>query len=160
MYIKVEPAGFFMHTVKIIFDLDCPNQEDGPVREYLAEHELEPRYRWDDDLEGNRCEVLQFGGCYLGNHLQGIGQIQRNAVEVELLTAEISRHLDSVLDGQAVLQAPLPDHLTEERRQAAICALVSEFQQESAFQPNEQGELTAVLEEAEVRAAVRRVLDL
>ncbi|MCH7620530.1 MAG: hypothetical protein IH870_01375 [Chloroflexi bacterium] len=156
MFIKVEPAGFFMHTVKLIFDLDCPNSEDGPVREYLAEHELEPRYRWDDDLEGNRAEVLQFGGCYLGNHLQGIGQIQRNAVEVELLTAEISRHLDSVLDGQALL----PALLTEERRQAAICALVSEFQGESAFQTNEQGELTAVLEEAEVREAARRVLDL
>jgi len=156
VFIKVEPAGFFMHTVKIIFDLDCPNSEDGPVREYLAEHELEPRYRWDDDLEGNRCEVLQFGGCYLGNHLQGIGRIQRNAVEVELLTVEISRHLDSVLDGQA----PLPATLTEESRRAAIGALVSEFQQEPAFQTNEQGELTAVLEEAEVRNAVRRVLEL
>ncbi len=156
MFIKVEPAGFFMHTVKLIFDLDCPNQEDGPVREYMAEHELEPRYRWDNELEGNSCEVLQFGGCYLGNHLQGIGQIQRNAVEVELLTAEISRHIDSVLDGQALL----PAHFTEEQRQTAICALVSEFQRESSFQPNEQGELTAVLEEAEVREAARRVLDL
>ena len=156
MYIKVEPAGFFMHTVKLIFDLDCPNSEDGPVREYLAEHELEPRYRWDNDLRGNRGEVLQFGGCYLGNHLQGIGQIQRNAVEVELLTAEISRHLDSALDGEALLQS----HFTEERRQAAISALVSEFQREPSLQPNEQGELTAVLEEAEVRKAVRRVLDL
>ena len=156
MYIKVEPAGFFMHTVKLIFDLDCPNPEDGPVREYLVEHQLEPRYRWDNELEGNRGEVLQFGGCYLGNHLQGIGQLQRNAVEVELLTAEISRHLDSVLEGQA----PLPALFTQERRQAAILALVSEFQQESAFQPNEQGELTAVLEEAEVRQAVQRVLDL
>ena len=145
-----------MHTVKLIFDLDCPNTEDGPVREYLAEHELEPRYRWDNELEGNRGEVLQFGGCYLGNHLQGIGQLQRNAVEVELLTVEISRHLDSVLDGEALGQA-LP---TEERRQAAICALVGEFQRESAFQPNENGELTAVLEEAEVLEAVRRVLDL
>ena len=156
MYIKVEPAGFFMHTVKLIFDLDCPNPEDGPVREYLVEHELEPRYCWDNELEGNRGEVLQFGGCYLGNHLQGIGQLQRNAVEVELLTAEISRHLDLVLEGEALRQ----DLPTEERRQAAIGALVSEFQKESAFQPNEQGELTAVLEEAEVRQALRRVLDL
>ncbi len=156
MYIKVEPAGFFMHTVKLIFDLDCPNSEDGPVREYLAEHQLEPRYHWDDELEGNRGEVLQFGGCYLGNHLQGIGQIQRNAVAVEVLTAEIVSHLDSVLDGEALL----PALLTEERRQVAICALVSEFQRESSFQPNKLGELTAVLEEAEVREAARRVLEL
>ena len=150
MYIKVEPAGFFMHTVKIIFDLDCPNPEDEPVRAYLVEHELEPRYRWDDDLEGSPCDVLQFGGCYLGNHLEGIGRIQRNAVEVELLTAEISRHLDSVPDGQALI--------TGERRQAALATLVGEFQRESAFHSNEQGELTATLEEAEVWEAARRVL--
>ena len=152
MYIKVEPAGFFMHTVKVIFDLDCPNTEDGPVREYLAEHQLEPRYRWDEDLEGNRGEVLQFGGCYLGNHLQGIGQIQRNAVEVELLTAEITSQLHLMLDRQNLV--------TEERRQAAIFALVREFHRESVFQANEQGELTAVLEERELREAVRLALDL
>ena len=152
MYIKVEPAGFFMHTVKRIFDLNFPNSEDGPVRAYLAEHQLEPRYRWDDDLEGNLVEVLQFGGCYLGNHLQGIGQIQRNSVEIELLTVEISKYLDSVLGGQLVI--------TEEGRQAAICALDSEFQRESSFQPNEQGEQTAVLEEAEVQEVAQRVLDL
>ena len=57
-------------------------------------------------------------------------------------------------------RALLPALLTEERRQAAICALVTEFQPESVFQPNEQGELTAVLEESEVREAVRRVLAL
>ena len=88
--------------------------------------------------------------------MQSIGQIQRNAVEVELLTAEINRHLDLVLNGQALR----PALLTEERRLAAIGELVKEFQQESAFQPNEQGELTAVLEEAEVREALRRALDL
>ena len=156
MFIKVEPAGFFMHTVKLIFDLDCPNSEDEPVREYLAEHQLEPRYRWDNELDGNRGEVLQFGGCYLGNHLQGIGRLQRHAVEVELLTAEINRHLDAALDGQALLQASF----TEKQRQAAIGALVSEFQRESAFGTNEQGELMAVLEEAEVREALRRVLEV
>ena len=101
-------------------------------------------------MEGSPCDVLQFGGCYLGNHLEGIGRIQRNAVEVELLTAEISRHLDSVPDGQALI--------TGERRQAALATLVGEFQRESAFHSNEQGELTASLEEAEVWEAARRVL--
>ena len=157
MYIKVEPAGFFMHTVKLIFDLDCPNSEDGPVREYLAEHQLEPRYCWDNELEGNRGEVLQFGGCYLGSHLQGIGQIQRNAVEVELLTAEIDRHLDSVLDGQPVLT----EKQSHYGRQAAISALVSEFHQESSFQPNEPGRAYGGVGGGRgAREAARRVLEL
>ena len=37
MLIKVEPAGFFMYTVQLIFDLDRPDSEDGPVRDYLTD---------------------------------------------------------------------------------------------------------------------------
>ena len=57
-------------------------------------------------------------------------------------------------------QAPFPPGFIEERRQDAISSLVSEFQRESSFQTNDQGELTAVLEQAEVLKAARRVLDL
>ena len=59
MFIKIEPAGFFMHTVKLIFDLDNPDSEDVEVRDYLAKHELEPRYRWDDKLDDDKAEVIQ-----------------------------------------------------------------------------------------------------
>ena len=97
MFIKVEPAGFFMHTVKLIFDLDDPDLEDTEVRDYLAKHELEPRYRWDDKLDHDKAEVIQFGGCYLGNHLQGIGQIQRKAVEIELLIEAVTPYMEQVL---------------------------------------------------------------
>ena len=96
MFIKIEPAGFFMHTVKLIFDLDNPDSEDVEVRDYLAKHELEPRYRWDDKLDDDKAEVIQFGGCYLGNHLQGIGQIQRKAVEVELLVEAVTPYVEAV----------------------------------------------------------------
>jgi len=32
-------------------------------------------------IPGRHCEVMLFGGCYLGPHLETIGQLQRQAVE-------------------------------------------------------------------------------
>lgn len=152
MFIKVEPAGFFMYTVQLIFDPDSPDSEDQEVRDYLSDHELEPRYQYQIEQDGRPCDVLQFGGCYLGRHLQSVGQIQRHAVEVELLTAEVEGHL-------AALELPqLTASADGGKRQETVAALVSQLHQESAFQPDENGELTAALDREEVRAAALRVL--
>ena len=137
MFIKVEPAGFFMHTVKLIFDLDNPDSEDIEVRDYLAKHELEPRYRWDDKLEDDKAEVIQFGGCYLGNHLQGIGQIQRKAVEVELLIEALTPYVEEVLKEVESGQVSDGKFITDQ--------LVKIFHDESYFESNESGELTVSL---------------
>ena len=145
MFIKVEPADFFMYRVILIFDQESPDSEDQQVRDYLAEHDLEPRYRSTGELDDRQCEFLQFGGCYLGRHLEGIGQIQRSAVEVELLTAEIEGHL-SASTGKAF-------HLPAKRRQETIAELVRKFQQETSFQTGENGELIAVLDSDAVREA-------
>jgi len=150
MFIQVEPAGFFMYTVRLIFDLDRPDSEDQQVRDYLTEHELEPRYLWTGDFEGSQGEFMQFGGCYLGRHLEGIGRIQRRALEVELLTAQIEQHLNSLPAEETVL--------TEEQRRVVTATLVQEFHQESAFQANENGELIAVLDDNKVSEATCRVL--
>ena len=138
-----------MYRVIMIFDLENADSEDQVVRDYLAEHELEPRYQSTGDYEGRHCEMMQFGGCYLGRHLEGIGQIQRSAVEVELLTAEIEGHLSD----SSVEAVPL----TEDQRQATIAELVGEFQQESSFQTGESGELVAVLDGDAVREAARQL---
>ena len=153
MFIKVEPAGFFMYTVQLIFDPASPDSEDQEVRDYLTDHELEPRYQYQIEQDGRPCDVLQFGGCYLGRHLQGVGQIQRHAVEVELLTAEVESHL-------AALDLPqlASESVDGNKLQETVDALVSELHQESAFQPNENGELAVVLEGEEVRMAALRVL--
>ncbi len=136
-----------MYRVKLIFDLEQPNSEDQQVRDYLTEHELEPRYLSTQELDERQCEVMQFGGCYLGRHLDRIGQIQRNAVEVELLTAEIESHLNASTSEELLL--------TEEQRQDTIANLVQEFHQDSAFETAENGELRAVLDGEAVRAAAR-----
>ena len=152
MFIHVEPAEFFMYRVKLIFDLEQPDSKDQQVRDYMAELELEPKYLYTQELEESQCEVMQFGGCYLGRHLDRIGQIQRNAVEVELLTAEIESHLN------APTSEELP--LSEEQRQDAIATLVQDFHQDSSFETAENGDLKAVLDGEAVRAAARRRMAL
>ncbi len=154
MFIKVEPAGFFMYTVQLIFDPGSPDSEDQEVRDYLADHELEPRYQYEIEEGGRPCEVLQFGGCYLGRHLQTVGQIQRHAVEVELLTAEVEGHLAAL----ALPQLAEAESGDGELRQETVAALVSELHQESAFQPNDNGELAVALNREEVRAAALQYL--
>jgi hypothetical protein len=154
MFIKVEPAGFFMYTVQLIFDPARPDSEDQEVRDYLTDHELEPRYQYQIEEEGRPCDVLQFGGCYLGRHLQSVGQIQRHAVEVELLTAEVKNHLSAL----ALLQLPDEDSDDGAKRQETVASLVLELHQEDAFQPNENGELTVALDRDEVKAAALRLL--
>lgn len=158
MLIKVEPAGFFMHSVQMIFDLANPDAEDGPVRDYLADHQLEPRYQSTGEYEGRQCEVMQFGGCYLGRHLQSVGQLQRQAVEAELLTAELESHLATLTPELAAAAPGL--ELPEERRREIAAALTPTFHREESFQPNEQGELAIVLDRDEVRAAAAQWLGL
>ena len=153
MFIQVEPVDFFMYSVKLFFDLDEPNAEDQAVRDYLAANELEPKYQGTGALEGfdgHQCEVMRFGGCYLGKHLERIGQIQRHAVEVELLTAAITEHL----------QAPMPGGppLSEAERTTAILRLVEAFHQDSSFTTGDNGELVAALDGDAVREAAHRLL--
>ena len=153
MFIQVEPVDFFMYSVKLFFDLDEPNAEDPAVRDYLAANELQPKYQGTGALEGfdgHQCEVTRFGGCYLGKHLERIGQIQRHAVEVELLTAAIAEHL----------KVPMPGGppLSEAERTTAISRLVKEFHQDSSFTTGNNGELVAALDGDAVREAARRLL--
>ena len=138
-----------MYRVILIFDLERPDSEDQDVRGYLTEHELEPRYQSMGELDERQCEFMQFGGCYLGKHLDSIGGIQRNAVEIELLTAEIEGHLNA--PGGHALQ------LSAEQRPTAIAELARDFQQESSFQTAENGDLIAVLDGDAVREAARRL---
>ena len=149
MFIRVEPADFFMYKVILIFDLERPDSEDQDVRDYLTENELEAKYQSTGELDERQCEFMQFGGCYLGRHLDSIGRIQRSAVEIELLTEEIETHLNA--------GASQPLELSAEQRSEAVATLAKDFQQEESFQTDENGNLVAVLDGDAVREAARKL---
>lgn len=150
MFIKVEDAGFFMYTVKLIYDLDKPDPEDQQVKDYLIEYELEPKYQGTGEYEGINAELMQFGGCYLGKHLQKIGEIQRHVVETEVLTEEIQKHLDSASN-----DGPCAD---DAQRAAVVLQLVEEFHQNAVFENNENGDLVVKLNDQEVIKAASRLI--
>lgn len=150
MFIKVEPAEFFMYRVILIFDLEAPDGEDREVREYMAEWELEPKYQRSGDFEGRDSELMQFGGCYLGRHLGKISEIQRSHVERELVTAEIVRLLDA---------AEPPVALPAAGREETLRELAQTFHTPEAFRTNDDGLLEAALDDAAVRRAARDLLN-
>ena len=149
MFIKVEPAEFFMYRVILVFDQESPNAEDQEVRDYMNEWELEPKYQWTGDFEGSNSEIMQFGGCYLGRHLGKISEIQRSHVEREIITAEIGLLLDDESD---------PVSVPDDRREETVLQLVQTFHVPEVFQPNDDGLLEAVLDAPAVRQAARDLL--
>ena len=150
MFIRLEPADFFMYRVIMIFDLESPDSEDQQVRDYMTEHELEPKYQRVGEHEERQCELMQFGGCYLGRHLDAIGKIQRIQVEIELVTEQIEAHLSDVSAGDLAL--------SEEGRKATVAELVPAFHEDSVFSTSENGELVATLDGASVREAARQLI--
>jgi hypothetical protein len=87
--LRVEPKEFFMSTVYLIFDRQQPEPEDEEVRRYLAERQLEPKRAFEAPYQERDCLIWQFGGCYLGRHLDMIADIQRRYIEAEMLAHEI-----------------------------------------------------------------------
>ena len=150
MFVSVEPAEMFMYLVKLFFDQENPDSEDAEAKSYLQEHDLKPRYLFDDELEGRKYQVMQFGGCYLGNHLEALAQIQRRAVEIQVLTEKIQDHLGGLEVGG--------EGLSLDSLRATAAALAPQFQIESSFQTGDKGELVAVLDAEIVIEAAKQVI--
>ena len=90
MIVRVEPKDWMMYSVFLYFDRNAPDGEDSEAREYLAEHNLVPKREAVTTLEDREFDVLSFGGCYLGQgHMGALSEIQRNAVEKELIADKI-----------------------------------------------------------------------
>ncbi|MDE0720219.1 MAG: hypothetical protein OSB75_06655 [Dehalococcoidia bacterium] len=150
MIIKVEPADFFMYSVVMISNLETPDLEDREIHDYLESQELEPRYQSEGDFEGRHSESIQFGGCYLGRHLDEINQIQQRYVEEELVEYEINRHL-----GESDNPVDLPD----DQREDAIAELMKSFNNEGAFKEMDDGKFSVALDGEAVREAARTLID-
>ena len=150
MYLKVEPKDWNMYSVMFYFDMTRPNSEDDEVRRYLSDNGLEPRRDGEDQHEERKFEVLQFGGCYLGNHMQAISAIQGRAMERDLL-----------LDAIPLLLADGPDNAAGRRfeslpnamREKALESLAEKFHVEPSFAIDEQDQIEVVLDAPAVQQA-------
>ena len=150
MYLKVEPKDWNMYSVMFYFDTTRPNSEDDEVRRYLSDNDLEPRRIGEDHLEERKFEVLQFGGCYLGNHMQAISAIQRRAMERDLLLDAIPRLLG---DGPDTDAARRFEALGETERDAVLQGLADELHVESSFAVDDEDQIEVVLDATTVQRA-------
>jgi hypothetical protein len=148
MIIRVEPKDFFMSTILLLFDQAHPDPEDEEVKRYLAERALEPKRTFDNPSQEQYGIVWQFGGCYLGRHLDAIADIQKGYLETEMLADEIPRLLKA--DATPEMQEAV-DRLPDARRQELVNTLVQEFHQASAFGPDAAGNVKVLLEPALVQ---------
>src|SRR5919108_3104693 len=155
MIIRVEPKDFFMSTVLLIFDQEQPDPEDEVAKRYLAERGLEPKRTFHTDVQERDYVVWQFGGCYLGRHLDAIADIQKKYLEAEMLAEELPRLLKA--DAEVAVREAI-DHLPDVRFQELVDTLVKEFHQESSFAPDTGGNVKVVLEPAVVQRRFRELL--
>jgi hypothetical protein len=155
MIIRVEPKDFFMSTIFLIFDREKPDPEDEEAKRYLVERALEPRRTFDAPYQERDCVVWQFGGCYLGGHLNAIADIQQKYLEKEVLAAEIPRLLKA--DANAELREAA-EQLPEATFQALVDALVKEFHQASSFGPDAEGNVKVTLEPTVLQHRFRELL--
>jgi len=143
-----------MSAVFLAFSTEHPDPEDEAIKAYLNAHELIPKAQGTDTFEDQDFEVLYFGGCYLGTHLDVISAMQRQAVEHQLLTVDIERILQ-------VTTAPetrrVADQMPAPQMQGLIATLVQEFHQDTSFGANEAGYLRVTLEPAVIE---QRFLEL
>jgi hypothetical protein len=145
MRIKIEPKEFFMYSVFLAFSKEYPDPEDEAIKAYLDAHELIPKAQGTDKLADQEFDVMYFGGCYLGKHLEVISDMQRQAVEHQLLTVEIERILQATTAPETRRVA---EKTPEPQLQALVANLAQEFHQDTSFGANEAGYLKVILEPA------------
>jgi hypothetical protein len=148
MRIKIAPKTFFMYAVFLAFSTEQPDPEDDAIKAYLDAHELIPKVQGTDQIDGQACEVLYFGGCYLGNHLQVLEDMQRQAVEHDLLRVAIVHVLQKLTESGTRRMA---EKTPEPALQALIAHLVQEFHQDASFAADEAGYLQVSLDPAVIQ---------
>lgn len=148
MIIRVEPKDWDMYTVQMFFSQTRPHSEDPDVRQYLTDNNLEPRRQVDTELDGERFQVLSFGGCYLGaNRMNAIADIQKAVVQRELLAEEIAVMLTTGSETESHRTAAA---MTDADLERAVGLLVAQFNDDSSFETDAEGQLQVVLNAADV----------
>ncbi len=149
MIIRIEPKDWNMHTVLMFFKQEEPHPEDADIRRYLEERHLEPRRQYDTELAGEKFEVLTYGGCYLGRHMNALADIQRAVVEKELLVEAIPELLASGPDAKA---SSLAATKSASDMTAIVDALTATLHTPDNFGIDANGELQTTVSAEDVQA--------
>src|SRR5262249_44665599 len=109
MWIETEPGEWPMMRYLVCFELGNPYPEDPHVKAYLRKHGLEPKRMWTDRRAGVACEVLQFGECYLGRHVEEIDALRERGVVASAVDVALQQSIATAGVVAEVRRDELPD---------------------------------------------------
>jgi hypothetical protein len=146
MIVQTEPADLLMVRYKLYFNQHHPDPEDAWVRAYLQEHGLEPRRQLEETHDNVPYTVLHFGQCYLGRHVEALGQLYQRGIEHSALAQHIQELLTTP-DG------PAPQEATAQPAMAT--ELAAQLHATARFEVTAEGHLQVTIDPAVVTAAVQ-----
>ena len=150
MIIQAEPADLLMVRYKLYFNQQHPDPEDPWVLEYLHQHGLEPRRQLDEEHEGIPYKVWHFGQCYLGRHIDKIGELYQRGIEHTALAQRVEQLLDAAEDS-AVRMALAP--LDSTARHAVTTKLATQLHATARFDVTPERDLQVSIDAGVVAQA-------
>ena len=156
MWVERLPADWFMSKYLFAFSQREPAPEDAPIRAYLAEHGLEPRWQRTEEHAGEPFEVLCFGECYIGPHLRAIAALHRQGVERSAVRYALAELVAGELQAAWAAQT---DPLPVAARAALLDRLADAVQPAASYAATDEGVLHAELPADAVRAALARLAE-
>ena len=144
MLMEFTPKDWFMMRVGLVFREGDPDPEDAWVRSYLHAQQLVPRHQLKEERNGIACEVLYFGQCYLGRHLQALQNLYQKGLERSLLLEKL-RQLRQPPGDRGMTWPPELDDRTFE---AVLPALAEGLHEQVSFGSDSEGYLTLSLDPA------------
>lgn len=151
MIIETEPSGLMMIRYKFYFSQQTPDPEDPWILAYLEDHQLEARRELQEEHAGIPYKVLHFGQCYLGRHVNALGELYQRGIEHTVLAQRLYTVLTHMED-PAVRTVTMA--LDDAACQALARTLAAQLHSATQFETTEERNLRVILDEAVVRAAV------
>lgn len=91
MRVEYQDTGMAMARWSLYFSEEKPHENDVPIKQYLEENRLRPKRLFRVLRNGERFQVMHYGQCYLGYHLDALC----NAAEAEPVDAGAEKRLVS-----------------------------------------------------------------
>ncbi len=72
MRVEYQQTGMAMARFSLFFSEEKPHENDAQIKQYLEQNKLAPKRVFRVLKDGERFQVMHYGQCYLGYHLDAV----------------------------------------------------------------------------------------
>jgi hypothetical protein len=72
MRVEFQQTGMAMARFSLFFSEEKPHENDTQIKQYLEQNKLVPKRVFRVLKDGERFQVMHYGQCYLGYHLDNL----------------------------------------------------------------------------------------